>query len=154
MEERYEMFTVLMNRIRRSIQRIKTEEMARYNLKSPHVTCLYYLYKYGSLTATQLCEICFEDKASVSRSVILLEKMGYTKYVNSSKKHYRSDITLTERGREISETIVRKVNDYIDEIGKDLTEKEKLILYKSLSTISNNLESVCGGFDNSSDFNE
>ena len=43
MEERYKSFTVLISGISRSIRRIKTEEMAEFNLKSPHVSCLYYL---------------------------------------------------------------------------------------------------------------
>ena len=77
MNERFEMFTVLMAKIRRNIQRIKTEEMAEYDLKIPHVSCLYYLYVHESLTATELCEICYEDKAAISRSLDQLEIRGY-----------------------------------------------------------------------------
>lgn len=147
MKERFEMFTVLTSKIRRNIQRIKTEEMAEYNLKSPHVSCLYYLYTYGSLTATELCDICFEDKASISRSIVQLEKLGYVEYGNNLKKHYRAEIMLTEKGRTIAESVIEKVNNYINAIGGSLTEKERLIFYKSLTTISNNLEAVCNGYD-------
>ena len=45
MIERFETFTVLITKISRSIRKIKTEEMAKFNLKSPHVSCLYYLFK-------------------------------------------------------------------------------------------------------------
>jgi len=45
MNNRFETFTLLITSINRSIRRIKTETMARYELKSPHVSCLYYLYK-------------------------------------------------------------------------------------------------------------
>ena len=147
MEERFEMFTVLMAKIRRNVQRIKTEEMAEYNLKSPHVSCLYYLYRYGSLTATELCEICFEDKASISRSIVQLEKLGYVEYGNNLTKHYRAEIMLTEKGRPIAKSVINRVNNYIDVIGGSLTEKERLIFYKSLSAISNNLEDVFKGYD-------
>ena len=43
MEERFETFTVLIARISRSIKRIKADEMADFELKGPHVSCLYYL---------------------------------------------------------------------------------------------------------------
>ena len=43
MEERFETFTILIARISRSIKRIKSEEMADFELKGPHVSCLYYL---------------------------------------------------------------------------------------------------------------
>ena len=44
MTERFETFTVLINRISRKIRKIKIQEMADYNLRSAHVSCLYYLY--------------------------------------------------------------------------------------------------------------
>ena len=58
MDERFETFTVLLNRINRNIRKIKNEEMANYELRSPHVSCLYYLYIAKELTAKELCERC------------------------------------------------------------------------------------------------
>ena len=76
--ERFQQFTVLITKINRSIHKIKTGEMEEFSLKSPHVSCLYYLYKSkGSLTATKLCEICDEDKAYISRSLDSLENSKY-----------------------------------------------------------------------------
>ena len=76
MEERYETFTTLIGSISRSIRRIKSEEMAAFGLKGPHVSCLYYLSLNDGLTAAALCERCGEDKAAVSRSLDYLEKSG------------------------------------------------------------------------------
>lgn len=74
---RFETFTVLINRISRNIRKIKNQEMAEYNLRSSHISCLYYLYTSGGLTATDLCERCEDDKATVSRSIEYLENNGY-----------------------------------------------------------------------------
>ena len=38
MQERFETFTVLINRISRDIRRIKNQEMASYHLRSAHVS--------------------------------------------------------------------------------------------------------------------
>ena len=147
MKERFKLFTVLMTKTRRSIQRIKTEEMAEYNLKSPHVSCLYYLHKYGNMTATELCEICDEDKAAISRSIVQLETEGFVEYPDGPKKRYRANMQLTEKGRVIAENLARKIDTVLDEAGQGLTEEDRVIFYRSLALISNNLENICKKYD-------
>lgn len=77
MEERYGVFTQRIARISRCIRRLKAEEMARFGLKGPHVSCLYYLGLDGPLTAAELSERCDEDKAAVSRTLEFLLQNGY-----------------------------------------------------------------------------
>lgn len=147
MEERFKKFTISMTKIRRCIQRIKAEEMAEYNLKSPHVSCLYYIYKEGSLTATQLCEICDEDKAAVSRSILQLKEEGYVSYSENSQKRYRAHIELTEKGKEIAKDLVCKIDNILNMAGEGLTEINRKIFYESLDLISSNLEKICKSYD-------
>lgn len=147
MEERFKRFTVYMTKIRRSIQKIKTEEMAEYNLKSPHVSCLYYLLKYGNMTATELCEICDEDKAAISRSIVQLEAEGYVAYTEEQKKRYRAQMTLTPKGKKIAESVAHKVDKVLEAAGDGLVEEDRVIFYRSLELISNNLEEVCKKYD-------
>ena len=77
MEQRFETFTVLIGKISRNIKRMKALQMAQLDLKGPHVSCLYYLYRSGPLTAAELCDRCEEDKGAVSRSLDFLERNGY-----------------------------------------------------------------------------
>lgn len=86
MEQRFETFTVLITKINRNIRKIKNREMAEYNLKGPHISCLYFIYLSGGLTATELCERCEEDKATVSRSLDFLEKNGFVFCRDQTKK--------------------------------------------------------------------
>ena len=51
MEERFSMFTILISSISRHIRKIKSMEVAEYDLKGPHVTCLYYIFKQENMTA-------------------------------------------------------------------------------------------------------
>ena len=74
MKERFRTFTALIAKINRNVKKIKNQEMAEYGLRSVHVSCLYYLYSAESLTATELCELCEEDKATISRGVDFLEE--------------------------------------------------------------------------------
>lgn len=143
MYERFKNFTVLIMKINRSIHKIKTEEMAEFNLKSPHVSCLYYLYKEGSLTAKELCDICEEDKASLSRSLDHLEENGYVACASSAKKRYKAALTLTEKGKEVGARIAAKVDCVLDPASIGLSEENRKNMYESLTLISENLEKIC-----------
>ena len=137
--ERFETFTVLMARIGRSIKRIKAEEMARFQLKGPHVSCLYYLSLSESMTAAQLCERCEEDKAAISRSLDFLEKEGYLVCDSSARKRYRSPLRLTEKGEATGRRIMEKIDRIVREAGSALTEEERAVMYRALSAVSERL---------------
>ena len=143
MQERFKTFTVLIAKIGRSIRKIKTEEMGELNLKSPHVSCLYYIHKMKSLTATELCEICAEDKAVVSRSLDYLEKNGYLFCDSNLKKRYRSALTLTEKGAFAASYIAEKIDSILEQASSGLSEEKRVVLYEGISLIKSNLEKIC-----------
>ena len=144
MEERFETFTVLINRISRNIRKIKNQEMADYNLRSAHVSCLYYIYRFENITAAQLCEKCEEDKATVSRALEYLEKNGFLAGRSQNTKRYNSALVLTEKGTLVGKKIADKIDGVLDEISVGLTEEERREFYRCLSVISNSLEAVAG----------
>lgn len=142
MQERFETFTVLINRISRNIRKIKIQEMADYNLRSAHVSCLYYLYTNAGATATELCERCEEDKATISRALDYLETNGYIVCETKNAKRYKSPLHLTEKGREVGKKIADRIEDVLEAISGGLTEEERVAFYRSLSIISQSLETV------------
>ena len=142
MQERFETFTVLINRISRNIRRIKNQEMAEYSLRSVHVSCLYYLYTNKGATATDLCERCEEDKATISRAVDYLETNGFLFCESKSTKRYKSPLILTDKGNEAGEKIADKINCVLNAVSGGLTEEERVAFYRSLSIISDSLETV------------
>ncbi len=146
MEERFHTFTVLISQISRSIRKIKTEEMAEFNLKSPHVSCLYYLYKEGSLTAKELCDICDEDKAAISRSIVCLEREGYITCLTDAQKRYKSPLKLTGKGEEAGKRIADKIDGILQKAGEGLSEENRKVFYKSLNLINDNLQEICKNY--------
>ncbi len=150
MKERFETFTVLIASISRSIRRLKTEETAEFNLKSPHVSCLYYLYKAESMTAAEICEVCDEDKAAVSRSILYLEQNGFltreakpTGHPGAGGKHYRTPLTLTDRGREVAAKLVTRIDRVLEAVADGVSEEERIVLYRVLTRIDRNLAGMC-----------
>lgn len=140
MHERFETFTVLIAKISRNIRKIKNQEMAEYDLRSPHISCLYYLYSANSITATELCERCEEDKATISRTLDYLEKNGYLKSVPA--KRYKAPLTLTEKGMAVGKKIADKIERVLEEIGVGMTEEERVAFYRSLAIISDGLDAI------------
>lgn len=142
MEECFEAFTVLIGRISRSIKRIKSEEMAEFQLKGPHVSCLYYLSMADGLTAAALCERCDEDKAAVSRSLDYLEKGGYITCGSGAGRRYRTPLYLTERGRAVCRAINEKIGRIVNAASQGLGEAERRSMYRALTLIFGNLERI------------
>ncbi len=142
MQERFEMFTVLINRISRDIRRIKNQEMAAYHLRSAHVSCLYYIYSLDGVTSAELCEHCEEDKATISRALDYLECNGFILRPCEGAKRYKSPLHLTEKGRAVGEQIAERIRSILDAVSHTLTEEERAAFYRSLSAISRSLDAI------------
>ena len=148
MQERFETFTVLINRISRNIRKIKIQEMADYNLRSVHVSCLYYCYVNGGATASELCERCEEDKATISRALDYLETNGYITCETQNAKRYKSLLLLTQKGQEAGKKIADRIDGVLNAISGGLTEEERVAFYRSLAIISDSLEAVSKNGEN------
>lgn len=147
MEQRFKTFTTLIASISRDIRRIKAEEMAEFSLKSPHVSCLYYLYSEGNLTAKELCDICEEDKANISRSIKYLEENGFISCDSKTQKRYQAPLELTEKGRAVAKRLQIKIDGILMAASEGVSEEHRAIMYRSLSQINENLSRICDEYD-------
>ena len=144
MQKRYETFTNLISKVSRFIRKIKTEEVAELNLKSPHVSCLYYLGRYDGITASEICDLSAEDKSSISRSVEYLEENGYIVCSSDAKKRYKAGLTLTEKGGQVSKRMEEKIAAVLAEAGDGISEADLKIFYDTLKVICGNLQKISG----------
>lgn len=138
--ERFETFTILIARLSRSVKRIKAEQMAEFQLKGPHVSCLYYLSKQDGLTSAELCERADEDKAAISRSLDFLEKNGYIVCGCADGKRYKAPLRLTEKGRETACGVAARIDSIVGAASAGLSSEERTVMYRALTRISGNLE--------------
>lgn len=147
MDDRFRTFTVLITKLYRAIRKIKNEETAEYGLTNPHVSCLYYLYKEQTLTLTELVDICFEDKAILSKSIAYLEKNGLVVCDSSQKKRYNSYFKLTEQGLVVAKGLANKIDDILDFASADIDNNDREIMYKSLLSICERLNKFCEKYE-------
>lgn len=144
MKELYSIFTLQIAKCNRCIKKLKQEEMESFDLKGPHVSCLFYLHKNdGPLTLKELCDVCDEDKAAVSRAVDSLEKNGYVACNSKTEKRYKSPLFLTQKGVETAKGIVEKIDRIVESAGEGVTQENRGIFYETLQIISTNLQRMC-----------
>lgn len=138
MGDRFENFTFLIDKLSKIIQKIKNLEMKEYGLKAVHVMCIYHLNQVKEgLTNKELVNLTLEDKAAISRALILLKDNNIIDY---EQNKYNGKIKLTDNGYEIAKFIHLKTALALDAGGVGLNDEERKILYKSLGIIEENLE--------------
>ncbi|MBQ7953615.1 MAG: MarR family transcriptional regulator [Clostridia bacterium] len=150
MFDRFEKFALTIAQINRYVQKIKTMEMSELGLKGNHTMCLYYLgKKNGGLTSTELCTLCKEDKAAISRTVTDLEALGFIKTDDTDgKREYRTKLHLTKKGEEAACILDTKIRNAVNIGGKNLTYQQREDFYASLDVIAENLEDYAKGKNN------
>ena len=127
------------------IQRIKNMEMTEFGLKGIHVSCLFYLHNHpDGLTAAQLCQLCAEDKATISRTVADLRAKGYI--LNGGEKLYRAPLCLSPTGQEVARKMEPVILSWVAVGGDGLTEEQRTAFYDSLKLISANLHNKIDSF--------
>ncbi len=141
MQERFELFTSSISQIYRCIQKLKNAGMAELGLQGKHTMCIYYLSRHGEgLTSAELCALCEEDKAAVSRTLAELEERGYVSCPTpDGKKKYRTKVFLTPSGKAVSQRIDEVVEAAVRQGGAGLTEGQRQDFYCTLVSIAENL---------------
>lgn len=145
--DRFEVFTGSILELNRNLQKLKELEMRPYGLRASHVMSLYFLGKHPEgLTATELVDICREDKAAVSRSLAQLIEKGLVQgNFPEHKRAYRTKLYLTEEGMELVRTFDRRINDALTNGGRGLTAEQREVFYYAMDVIVTNLADYVSG---------
>ena len=142
MHTRFEQFSSLIVRITKSIRRIKTIEMKIHGLRSSHVSCLYYLFICGPMTAGALCEKCEEDKSAISRALKILEENGHVELRTGKDSKYKGLLHLTEKGMAVGQKISDEILVILADLALVTTHEERVVFFDCLTKISNGLDEI------------
>ena len=137
MLQRFESFVTGITVCYKYIQKIKSMEMTEFGLKGAHVMCLFFLHHNPEgLTAAQLCQLCAEDKAAISRTIGFLQEQGY---IDVGEKKYRAQLHLTDSGLEVARRVDSLIEQWVGLGGDGLSEQDRATFYRVLELISTNL---------------
>lgn len=144
MLSRFEQFCNAITIIYHAIQKIERVEMARYDLKGPHAQCLLAISQYpDGITAARLCEICEKDKAAISRAVSELEEAGMLLRQDPDGKRYRSQLYLTDQGKEVADKVAYMVHNAVSQISSGYDVDDRQVFVHVLTLIAGNLQNLC-----------
>lgn len=141
MLDRFSAFVTGITACYKYLQRIKTMEMTEFGLKGTHVMCLFYLHHSPQgLTAAQLCQLCDEDKAAISRTLAELAEKGYLHTQFPGGKKYRATVLLTQEGTALARQMDGLIENWVTLGGDGLSEAERSGFYRALGLIAANLK--------------
>ena len=137
MLQEFEEFVIGITKCYKFIQKIKMLEMTEFDLRGAHMMCIYFLHRHPEgLTASQLSQLCAEDKGAISRTLATLQEKGL---IAASEKKYRVPLYLTDSGKEIAQKVDELVKRWVV-LGSDgLSDEERAMFYHTLKQISYNL---------------
>lgn len=141
MIERFERFSLAISEIDRCWHKLAAEEMAKYDLNSPHAVYLNVLRQYDEgITAAKLGELCHKNKADVSRMVSILEKKGLLMKETVGGNMYRALLKLTEEGKAAAKHVQERAALAVELAGAGLSDEDRMIFYQALERITANLQ--------------
>ena len=139
--ERFVVFTLLHEEIGKSLQRIKSEYMCRFGLRSTDALILAILYAHpDGLTAAALAKECGVDRAMISRALPALIASGVVCYAQVSRgRGYRTPILLTDKGKRIITEMNEASVRIVGAASAGVSEEDLTTFYSVLHTINQNL---------------
>ena len=140
--ERFVAFTLLHDEIGKSLQKIKTEYMCRFGLRSSDALFLAILCSHPEgLTAAALAKACGVDRAVISRALPDLLASGAVSYAEgqASSRGYRARLLLTERGKQVITEMTELSALVVGEASKEVPAEDLATFYRVLRTIDRNL---------------
>lgn len=137
MIQRFQSFVTGITVCYKYIQRIKSAEMTEFGLKGTHVMCIFFLHHNPEgLTAAELCRLCAEDKAAISRTLDTLRSRGY---IEPGEKRYRARLRLSGAGLAVAEQVDGLIEQWVGSAGSGLSDADREAFYRALELISRNL---------------
>lgn len=152
--DRFVAFATAIEKAHKTVQKIKTERMRMFGLRSSDAMCLVILSRHPEgLTLTALAKECRVDKAAVSRALRTLLEAEAVRYltVSDSKTTYRAPIVLTEKGKSIAVQMNALAGDAIEHSSGEISSEQLTAFYDALNTIAENLERYAARLEQDAD---
>lgn len=145
-EERFYIFTQLIDGIHKSIHRIKFDFAPSFGVKSVHMFWIYELHAHPEgLTAAELANKSMISRSLVSREIERLQEEGFIvvhETARGKRKSYNSRIMLTPKGHELAAAIQKEAMCIQNLANAGISEEDLIIFYRTLEKFHKNLQNV------------
>ena len=143
---RFEKFTLLIDGIHKSINKIKFDTAPDLGVKSVHILWVYELMLHPEgLTAAEIAAVSMVDRSLVSREIETLKQKGYVEAEDTgSKRSYNARIRLTDSGLKLAERIKAEAIRIQTAAGANISEEELRAFYMTLEKLYKNFSALAG----------
>ena len=144
---RFEKFTLLIDGIHKSINKLKFDTAPDLGVKSVHVFWVYELSLHpDGLTSAEIAAVSMVDRSLISREIAALKKDGYVECEDTGKKrNYNARITLTDKGRELAQRITKEAMYVQSMVDVGITADELVSFYSTLEKLYQNFATLTAG---------
>lgn len=113
-----------------------------FNLKGYQITMLFEIYKGKNLSQNEIGSNYNIDKGVISRTLKKLEEDGFISREIDKDNRRRNIVSLTPKGEEVIEEIIKIFEEWEDEIYQDI-DIEKDILHEVLKKVALKSIAMC-----------
>jgi DNA-binding MarR family transcriptional regulator len=118
------------------------KKMKEINLHGGQIFVLLCLFKNDGLSQIQLANELNLSAPTVHKMIKSLSESDFLYSSQSLEDSRQIRVFLTQKGIDIKESIFQKLREFEDQIIKDFTETEKLILQQLCRKLVNNLSNL------------
>ena len=149
MLNRFLTFSTNISQAYKYLTKIKSHYMTSMGLKAAHVMCLLHIgFHEEGLTAVELCTLCAEDKAAISKNLAALKSMDliWADDENNSKI-YRVKYRVTEKGAAIHKEISEYVVEAVEVCSAGMSLEEGATFYRTFNSVVENMKTYYHDLD-------
>ena len=108
----------------------------KYGMLRTEWRVLFHLGRYGSMTATRICERASLHKTKVSRAVHALEHKRFLTREAMAQDRRHETLSLTRQGQGVYADLYQSAKAYDADLGAHFTAQERAVLNKCLEKIA------------------
>lgn len=143
-QERFEEFSSLITSVHGNIQKLKVRYKTQLGLKPVHVFWIYLLRTHPEgMSASELAAAAQSDRSLISRGIDeLFDKGIIFTQGNGSKRRYGWKLRLTDKGRQLADTISAIAADIQKTVSRDISEENLITFYRTLKILANGFDEL------------
>ncbi len=117
-----------------------TKRMEKYNIGQGQFMFLLELYIEDGRNQEELSKVLKIDKGTTARAIKKLEEEGYIERFKDEKDKRSNKIYLTQKGRDVKESIFSVLDEWERKMSEHLDESEKELMIKLLKKVCLNID--------------
>ena len=127
------------DRLNKDLTKYFNEKLKKQNVTRSEASILFILNKEDHISQSQLSKALEVNEATITRALTRLENKHLVEKVLSEEDKRKKLVTLTNKGKDICEEIMKHQEEFKKDLFEDFTDEELENLKNSIEKISKKL---------------